>query len=88
MAEVNSINAFFELVGAILAWVSVRQIYKDGQVQGLFWPAQAWSGLWAICGIFYYLAHEDMYSLFFCFWRMCALVCWTLVFLVSTRKSL
>lgn len=50
-------NALFELAGAALVWVNVRQILRDQAVRGIFWPAQALFAAWGWWNVYYYGPH-------------------------------
>lgn len=48
------INAAFELVGAVLTWRNVLQLYRDQQIKGIYWPATAFFAAWGAWNLHYY----------------------------------
>lgn len=50
----DAINAIFEIVGAILAWVSVLKLAKAKQVRGVYWPMWAFFAVWGYWNLFFY----------------------------------
>lgn len=56
------INATFELVGAILGWINVRQILRDREVKGVYWPVTAFFAAWGYWNLAYYPALGQWYS--------------------------
>lgn len=57
------VNAAFEVLAAIAAWVSVSRLIRSRRVQGVFLGQVALSGIWGLCAIPYYLSHGDHLSL-------------------------
>lgn len=55
-------NAVFELVGAILAWMNVLQLYKDRKVAGVYWPVTAFFGVWGLWNLYYYSSLGQWFS--------------------------
>jgi hypothetical protein len=73
---VNTVNACFELIGALLAWRSVVEIMHT-PARGVYWPMVAFSALWAVECIPYYLAHGDALSASLATLRGAGLATWT-----------
>lgn len=48
------INAGFELVGAVVCWLNVRQLYRDKKLQGVVWQVQGFFLSWGLWNLFYY----------------------------------
>jgi len=55
MSRLDLINACFELVACALCWASVWRLRRDRCVLGIFWPQVAWSGVWGLWCLPYYL---------------------------------
>lgn len=47
-------NAAFELGGALLIWLNVRQLLRDRQIRGVFWPVNLFYTLWGMWNLYYY----------------------------------
>lgn len=47
-------NAVFELGGAMLIWLNVRQLWRDQQIRGVFWHVNVFYTLWGVWNMFYY----------------------------------
>lgn len=77
MQTVNLVNAAFEFTAAALAWASVWHLNRDKVIHGVFWPSVALSGLWALNSIFYYGAHNDLWSAVGCSIRAAGSITWT-----------
>lgn len=58
----DKINAIFETVAACLAWRGVAVLVRDRAVKGIFWPQVAWSGVWALWCLPYYLSVGHTFS--------------------------
>lgn len=50
------INALFELIGALLGWLNVRQLQRDKRVSGVYWPVTAFFAAWGYWNLLYYPA--------------------------------
>lgn len=48
------VNGLFEGFGTFFVYGNVRQILKDKQVKGIWWPAIAFFTAWGYWNIFYY----------------------------------
>ena len=72
----NWLNAACELVAAGLAWRSVWEALETAP-RGVYWPQMAFSALWAIECIPYYLGHGDAWSALFAVWRCAGCLVWT-----------
>lgn len=55
-------NACFEAVGATLAVVNVFALVSAKTVSGVYWPTTAFSAIWAVVAIPYYLDRQDRWS--------------------------
>lgn len=55
-------NAMFELVGALLGWLNVRQLLRDRSVSGVYWPVTAFFAAWGYWNLFYYPALGQWFS--------------------------
>lgn len=60
----NTVNACFEAVAAVLAWMSVRRLLQaQCLARGIYLPSLAFSCVWGIACVPYYLSHGDHLSL-------------------------
>lgn len=82
--NVNTVNACFELGGALLAWRSVVELQR-APARGVYWPQLAFSGLWAAECLPYYLAHGDARSAVLASFRCLGLFVWTYLVLTDRR---
>lgn len=57
------INGLFELFGAILIAINVRQILKDKEIKGVHWIPTGFFSLWGFWNLFYY-PHLDQWLSF------------------------
>lgn len=75
----NLLNASFELVAALLAWRSVQELRQAGCASGVYWPQFAFSALWAVECVPYYLTHGDTWSAGLAAVRCAGLATWTML---------
>ena len=73
----NLLNASFELIAAVLGWISVYKLYQSKIVAGVYAPSIVFSALWGFCAIPYYFSHGDLWSAVSCSIRVLALVSWS-----------
>jgi hypothetical protein len=53
--QVNDVvNGMFECVGGVLLWGSVRKLWEDREVKGVYWPAWLFYGVWGVWNLVYY----------------------------------
>lgn len=52
----DTINAAFELGGAVLIWANVRALYRAKEVRGVYAPVMAFYAAWGLWNVFYYPA--------------------------------
>lgn len=50
-------NGLFELGGAALNWMNVRQLLRDKKVKGVWWPAWAFFAAWGWWNVYFYCPH-------------------------------
>lgn len=50
------INASFEMGGAAMAWINVRQLLRDKSVSGIYWPTVLFFATFGIWNVVYYPA--------------------------------
>lgn len=55
-------NAAFELGGATLIWLNVRQLLRDRQTRGVFWPVNVFYTAWGVWNMFYYPSLDQWLS--------------------------
>lgn len=48
------INGLFELCGSVFIILNIRQVLKDKEVKGVYWPAMMFFTVWGYWNIFYY----------------------------------
>jgi hypothetical protein len=56
------INGSFELIGAVVNWMSVYKLYQHKEYKGVYWPAFAFFGLWGLWNLFYYPHLDQWFS--------------------------
>lgn len=54
MISPDVINAIFELAGALLTWMNVRQVWKDKGYAGLYMPAIVLFTSWGFWNLYFY----------------------------------
>lgn len=52
----DTINAMFELGGALFIWLNVRALYLAKVVRGVYPPVMAFYAAWGVWNVFYYPA--------------------------------
>lgn len=57
----DQVNLLFEVVGALLSWYNVRTSW-DTPPQGVSVSVIAFSALWAVECIPYYLGHDEVFT--------------------------
>lgn len=57
------VNAFFELVGALLILLSVRKLYNDKEVKGVHWGPTLFFTTWGYWNLYFY-PHLDQWLSF------------------------
>lgn len=55
-------NALFEGLGAIFIWRSVRQLWRDREIKGVYWPAWIFYSAWGLWNLYYYPSLGQWYS--------------------------
>jgi hypothetical protein len=82
----DGINGCFELVGAVVCWLNVRQLYRDKKLQGVVWQVQGFFLAWGVWNLFYYPSLGQWAS----FWGGVMLVVgngtWVVLAMWYTRK--
>jgi hypothetical protein len=48
------INGMLELGGAAFMTMDVRQILRDREVRGVYWPARGFFAVWGLWNLYYY----------------------------------
>jgi hypothetical protein len=56
------INGSFELGGALVNWLNVKQIFKDKEVKGVHWAPFVFFTTWGFWNLFYYPHLEQVFS--------------------------
>lgn len=54
MITLDAINGSFELIGAIIQFINVRQIIKDKAVKGVHWLPVLFFSTWGYFNLIYY----------------------------------
>jgi hypothetical protein len=86
--SVDLVNAVFEGVAAVLAWLSVCRLKAERHVAGVYWPQIAWTALWSLWCAPYYYSVGHYASLALALVREGAVVAWlgTLWWIRSTER--
>lgn len=50
----DMLNGGFELGGGILLWMSVKQLWADREIKGVYWPVWVFYSAWGIWNLYYY----------------------------------
>lgn len=58
------INAVFELGGALLLWLDVRQLSRDRMLRGVYWPVRVFFAVWGVWNVVYYPAIGQSFSFY------------------------
>ena len=58
----DAINGLFELIGAFLCWTNFRQLMRDRQIKGVYWPATAFFAVWGLWNLYYYPSLGQWFS--------------------------
>lgn len=82
----NTVNALFELVGALLAWRSVFVVLRE-RPGGISRAQIAFSALWALESTPYYVAHGDWLSGGVALVRCAACLTWSGLALAWAREG-
>jgi hypothetical protein len=48
------INGAFELSGAAMLWLNVRQLWRDRRIAGVHWGPTLFFAAWGLWNLFYY----------------------------------
>lgn len=56
------INGLFEIGIAGFILMSIRQIYKDKQIKGVYWPLHLHTTAWGIWNLYFYYAVNTPWS--------------------------
>lgn len=81
------INALFELGGALLTWMNVRQIWLDKGHRGLYVPAIVVFALWGAWNLYYYYHLKQMFSWYATWVMVAANFSWVALLLHFGRKQ-
>lgn len=81
------INATFEIVGALLTWMNVRQVARDKGHMGIYLPAIGTFALWGVWNLFYYYHLAQFWSWLATFVMVAANFSWVGLMLYYGRKE-
>ena len=56
-------NGMFELGGALINWMNVKQIFKDKEVRGVHWSPFVFFTVWGMWNLYYYPYLGQWFSL-------------------------
>lgn len=84
---ISHLNAAFEAVAAVLAWVSVYRLHRDRRVSGVFVGQILFSLVWGLLCPFYYIEHGDYLSMVGACARDAATAVWLLLFWAHDGRS-
>ena len=62
MKTADTVNALFELLGALLQWANVLRLYRDKKVAGVLWHVTAFFAVWGAWNIYFYSAVQSPLS--------------------------
>ena len=48
------VNGMFELFGGIFAWINVYALFRDMQINGVYWPIWFFYSVWGLWNLYYY----------------------------------
>jgi hypothetical protein len=54
MIHLDVINGSFELLGAFFTWKNALRLYRDKNLEGVYWPTIAFFTMWGMWNIYYY----------------------------------
>ena len=74
----DMVNGAFESVGSVFVWLNVRQILRDRDIRGVYWPVTAFFAVWGVWNLYYYPSLEQWAS----FWAGVALCAGNVVWVV------
>lgn len=81
------INALFEVSGALLTWMNVKQVWKDKGHNGLYVPAIVLFTLWGFWNLFYYASLVQWWSVLATVVMVSANCCWLWGLIKFGRKN-
>lgn len=87
MTTQDSINATFEIVGALLTWMNVRQVWKDKGHRGIFVPAIIVFTAWGFWNLYYYRHLDQMLSYYTTYVMVAANFTWVSLMLYFGRTK-
>ena len=87
MNPLDLINACFELVACALCWASVWRLRRDRCVLGIFWPQVAWSGVWGLWCLPYYLGVGHLASFGVASVREFGTLAWVALYIYYARRT-
>lgn len=79
------INTFFEAVACVLAWANVAAAMRE-KPKGVFWPSVAFSVVWGVFCVPYYMSHDEVFACVFALIRDAANAAWCVLALRSDRR--
>lgn len=56
------INGLFELLGSLVLWRNVRQLYVDKMIRGVHWTATGFFAAWGYWNLYYYPSLDQWWS--------------------------
>lgn len=58
------INGLFEFAGSIALSMDIRQLIKDKEIKGVYWPAKIFFMSWGLWNIYFYGYYDHVWSFF------------------------
>lgn len=58
----DTVNACFEAVAAVLVWLNVRRLARDRVIRGVDWKVTAFTTAWGAWSVAYYVGLEHWFS--------------------------
>jgi hypothetical protein len=71
----SAVNTCFEFVACCLAWRNAYAAWREVP-RGVYWPSVAFSVVWGVVCIPYYLSHGEVFASVFAGLRDIANACW------------
>lgn len=58
------INGTFEMLGGLMIWMDVWELFKSKRIQGVYWLSRVVFTLWGIWNLYYYPSLGQWFSFF------------------------
>ena len=85
--QVDIVNGTFECIGAVCAWLNVRELYLDRIVKGVYWPATFFYASWGLWNLLYYSTLNQWASFYGGIFLVTGSVTWVIMALMWRNKN-